>query len=316
MKSTLTTARIVLDIEDRLKLLQKKHGAPSNLGFFPYDGNVVGGVLLGIGMAVTGSCPGTSLVQAGTGMIDGMLVVIGGVLGAAAYVKLQPRLRAVRASSMESASFHGNESDSKQNASKRPRDIATAFGVQPVVLLLIWVPMCLAVMRLAFAKDNTAREVPQSGLVPPTYGGLFIGAAQLVTTLLTGHAIGASAAYQDIARWIDGKLFPSSSENRQKPALLTPSIFFSGGVICAAAAFSHLIPKSGNSGYGNLWQIEAKSAAKLIVGGMVMVFGARTAGGCTSGHAISGLAKFSLTSLVTTIALFSGGILTARIWPS
>lgn len=57
-----------MDIEDRLKLFTKKHRAPSNFGMFLYDGNVIGGALIGIGMAVTGACPGTvSTIRASSG---------------------------------------------------------------------------------------------------------------------------------------------------------------------------------------------------------------------------------------------------------
>ena len=308
--SMLITLRIILDIEDRLKLLPKKHSAPSNLGFFDYDGNVVGGLLLGAGMAMTGACPGTSLVQTGAGMANGVLVVIGGVLGAMAFVKLQPVLKTIRERLLELEISRDNHSNDVQTTAKTPRDMATAIGVQPVVLLLVWVPSCLAVMQLALWQDHTTRVVPQSGLVRPAYGGLLIGAAQLVTTLLTGHSIGASAAYQDIASWI---LFPSSSEYEHKPALMTRSVIFSGGIISAAAALRLLVHGNGTLNSAKMPFIEPQSALQTVAGGLIMVIGARTAGGCTSGHGISGLAKFSMTSLVTTTSLFSAGILTAKL---
>lgn len=48
----------------------------------------------------------------------------------------------------------------------------------------------------------------------------------------------------------------------------------------------------------------------LIVGGGALVgFGASYAGGCTSGHAISGLADLQLPSLVATLGFFAGGLL-------
>jgi uncharacterized protein len=47
----------------------------------------------------------------------------------------------------------------------------------------------------------------------------------------------------------------------------------------------------------------------LIVGGGFFVgFGARYAGGCTSGHAISGLADLQLPSLVAVVGFFAGGL--------
>lgn len=46
----------------------------------------------------------------------------------------------------------------------------------------------------------------------------------------------------------------------------------------------------------------------LVVGGFLIGFGARYAGGCTSGHAIMGLAELQLPSLVAVIGFFAGGL--------
>ncbi|TVZ27080.1 hypothetical protein JM83_2093 [Gillisia sp. Hel_I_86] len=47
----------------------------------------------------------------------------------------------------------------------------------------------------------------------------------------------------------------------------------------------------------------------LIVGGFMVGFGARYAGGCTSGHAISGLSNLQLPSLIAVIGFFIGGLI-------
>jgi uncharacterized membrane protein YedE/YeeE len=45
-----------------------------------------------------------------------------------------------------------------------------------------------------------------------------------------------------------------------------------------------------------------------IIGGFLVGFGARYAGGCTSGHAISGLSNLQLPSLIAVIGFFIGGL--------
>ncbi len=47
----------------------------------------------------------------------------------------------------------------------------------------------------------------------------------------------------------------------------------------------------------------------LIVGGLFVGFGSRYAGGCTSGHGISGLSNLQLPSLIAVIGFFIGGII-------
>lgn len=51
----------------------------------------------------------------------------------------------------------------------------------------------------------------------------------------------------------------------------------------------------------------------LVVGGFLVGFGARWAGGCTSGHAITGLANLQWPSLVAVLGFFAGGLLMAHL---
>lgn len=46
----------------------------------------------------------------------------------------------------------------------------------------------------------------------------------------------------------------------------------------------------------------------MVLGGFLVGFGARYAGGCTSGHAISGLADLQLASLLAVVGFFLGGL--------
>ena len=47
----------------------------------------------------------------------------------------------------------------------------------------------------------------------------------------------------------------------------------------------------------------------LVGGGLLVGFGTAYAGGCTSGHAISGLADLQLPSLIAVIGFFAGGLI-------
>jgi len=51
-----------------------------------------------------------------------------------------------------------------------------------------------------------------------------------------------------------------------------------------------------------------KTILVLGIGGLLVGFGARYAGGCTSGHAISGLSDLQIPSLIAVIGFFIGGL--------
>src|SRR5690606_16932668 len=65
-----------------------------------------------------------------------------------------------------------------------------------------------------------------------------------------------------------------------------------------------------------LFSLEALQSPKIIsillLGGILIGFGSRYAGGCTSGHAISGLSNFQLPSLKAVIGFFVGGLIVSH----
>ncbi|MBS0570288.1 MAG: YeeE/YedE family protein [Proteobacteria bacterium] len=52
--------------------------------------------------------------------------------------------------------------------------------------------------------------------------------------------------------------------------------------------------------------------AVTVLGGLLVGFGARYAGGCTGGHSIAGIASFQRASLVATLAFMAGGFIVAN----
>lgn len=63
------------------------------------------------------------------------------------------------------------------------------------------------------------------------------------------------------------------------------------------------------------WQslLSLKGLLMMVMGGFFIGFGTRYAGGCTSGHAISGLSALQLPSLIATCSFMLGGFITANL---
>lgn len=59
--------------------------------------------------------------------------------------------------------------------------------------------------------------------------------------------------------------------------------------------------------------LSLKNILILLIGGIFVGFGTRYAGGCTSGHAISGLSDLQLPSLIAVIGFFIGGLLMVHV---
>ena len=60
-----------------------------------YGADIIGGLLLGIGIALAGACPGTLFAQIGAGYKDSIATFFGALAGAAAFIMLRPWLSQV-----------------------------------------------------------------------------------------------------------------------------------------------------------------------------------------------------------------------------
>ncbi len=58
-----------------------------------WQADIVGGLLLGVGISIAGACPGTVFAQIGAGYRDAWFTVAGGILGAMTFGYLEPTLR-------------------------------------------------------------------------------------------------------------------------------------------------------------------------------------------------------------------------------
>jgi len=60
-----------------------------------FGADIVGGLVLGVGITLAGACPGTTLAQIGAGYRDALFTLFGGLLGALAYSYFEPRISSV-----------------------------------------------------------------------------------------------------------------------------------------------------------------------------------------------------------------------------
>ena len=96
--------------------------------------------------------------------------------------------------------------------------------------------------------------------------------------------------------------------------MLVAGMFIGGGI---SALITRRFRSREKASLPSMWRSEfgestPRRMAHAFIGGGLLLFGARLAGGCTSGHIISGIAQLTIGSFIFGIAVFASGIFTAR----
>ena len=134
---------------------------------------------------------------------------------------------------------------------------------------------------------NIVNFTPISALI----GGIIIGLAVVIFFLFNGRLIGISG-------------IAANALNKKERRI--DNILFLAGLIIGPIIYSIISDKEINISISN-------SLPLLIVAGLLVGIGTRISGGCTSGHGISGIGRFSLRSIIATITFMAVGILTVLI---
>ena len=134
---------------------------------------------------------------------------------------------------------------------------------------------------------NIVNFTPVSALI----GGLLIGLSVALFFILNGRMIGISGIASN---------FLVSKNNRIE------NFLFLVGLILGPLIYNLILGKEINISISS-------SLILLITAGAMVGFGTRLSSGCTSGHGISGISRFSLRSIIATITFMIVGILTVLI---
>jgi len=278
------SSALILKVLDQIGFIKNKARAPSNLGWLgTYDGNIIGGLMIGAGMALTGSCPGTVYVQVGTGVRSGPLALAGGILGGIIYTAVSKHLRTREA---------------KELKVDTSLTLAEKTSLDPNLLLLAFEGLCALVVAIIAVYGSRS---PRS-LLNPVIGGLLMGGSQLTSVLLTRTTLGISGSYEQIGKWF-WRITGVSKEGRPSSG----SIIFAIGTVLGSWALGIAKPE--------ILPVDSLTITpfRAIFGGVIMAFGSRLAGGCTSGHGISGMSTLGVSSIVSIISMFAGGIALAQL---
>jgi uncharacterized membrane protein YedE/YeeE len=274
------------------------------LGFASYHlkpfivgGIVIGGLIFGVGMAILGYCPGTLAVSLGEGSIDALFGIIGGLFSGLVYTLLTPSLHGILGPDLGNISLHSVIG-------------SNVFVFYPLVIVIgaLFVGLSFWLNKREQSKD---------------YKWFFAGVGMAVLsvfvflTSLTDRIIGASTSYPYIADVITGTTQNDAFEKIKNPGHW--EMIFLLGAFISAVVISNLKKEFKFTIIHSNWgKYKGKSIAKRLIwsfiGGFILIFGARMAGGCTSGHIISGGMQLSVSSLVFAVFVFTGFLITGKLF--
>lgn len=170
-------------------------------------------------------------------------------------------------------------------------------------------------MKNLFKKDRWS----------PYLVGTLLGLLSWVTFLGMNKALGVSTTFVRLAGVAEATVAPEHVKNTSyfaKYLVGKPAFEWQFALVIALVFGAYLAAKLAGSTrkeyVPELWEkrfgpSRLKRNIGAFIGGFLLLFGARLAGGCTSGHGISGGLQLAVSSWVFMVALFGVGILAAFV---
>lgn len=141
---------------------------------------------------------------------------------------------------------------------------------------------------------------------PWWFSGILIGLTVPAMFIFSGKAFGISSSLRHIGAMCAPKLKLAYYRDYNWKSYIWQLVFVVGVALGGLVAVNLLSAEP-----VEFLPATLKNSAgipRLIIGGILVGFGTRYAGGCTSGHAITGLSNLNWPSLVATIFFFVGGL--------
>ena len=263
---------------------------------FILGGIIIGGLIFGSGMAILGYCPGTLAISLGEGSLDALVGIIGGLFGGFIYTALLPSISGILGPNLGKISLN------------------SVIGTNAIFFILV-VIIAAAFVYIAFLLNKKEKTKDNKWL----YSGIALAVLNAIvfSGVATNRPIGASTSFPYMADALTG-----FTDNDYFSKIQTPGnwemIFLTGAFI--AALIISLIKKDFKITliHSSWKEYKGISNANRImwafVGGLILVFGARMAGGCTSGHILSGGMQIALSSLIFAVFVFIGLLITGRLF--
>ena len=288
------TIMLVLGVGSILLMFEMASGgAVFHVKSFYLIGTTLGGILFGIGMSILGYCPGTLPISLGQGATDAFWGIVGGLAGGILYTVLYPFVVPVL----------GADFGRETLFTLMGGGFSAGYIVVAVLISAAMIVGAFLLHKLDVKNGNPGKRWIVTGV------GLALLNTALFYTGWQNRPLGASTSYP-----YAGDALTGLTENTYFPTCIGSGswqVWFLLGALIAGFAYAlatgtfsaKLVPERWKEYKG---ESKGKRVFWAIVGGSILIFGARMADGCTSGHIISGGMQFAVSSYIFAVFTFIG----------
>lgn len=263
---------------------------------FILGGTVLGGLIFGVGMAILGYCPGTLAISLGEGSLDALSGIIGGLIAGVIYTLILPSVKSFLGPDLGTFSLNtitGN---------------GTLFFIMLFLVGAVFISVAFYLHKIEKTKN-----------LKWVLTGIALAVLNSIVFLkgVSDRPIGASTTYPYVADILTGLTNNDYFEKIKSPGnwelIFLAGAFLAGLIISVIRKdFKLTLVHSNWATYKGTSKIQR--AVWSLIGGFILIFGARMAGGCTSGHIISGGMQLAVSSLVFAVFVFTSFLITGRIF--
>lgn len=275
---------------------------------------LVGGLLFGIGMTLSGGCANKNLLRLGGGSVRSLVVLV--FMGIASYMTLKGLFAQWRSSWLDPVRVDlGALGWTDQSLATA---VSRGLGLDAKLALLVVAAVVVLALLVFVFKDARFRANRVQML-----GGLVLGLVIVAGWYLTGHL-----GYGENPETLENVYFATNTRTLESLSLVAPvaytlellmlwtdkSLHLSFGIasalgmVAGALAYALAARKFRWEGFASLGDLRNQ-----LFGALLMGFGGVTALGCTVGQGLSGLSTLAIGSFIAVAGIVAGSVATLKV---
>lgn len=277
----------------------------------PSLANFVGGMLLGIGMVLAGSCVAGTLYKMGAGNVPAMVAFVGLITGSALYAEIHPWWSSV----IRQTTIFPDAVTLPQLA-----------GIDPAGPVVVLSMLSAAYFLSVYRRGELNRPTYADGAIQQWKAALVLSCIGTISYIAIGMPLGITTAYAKVGGWIESLILPDHFEKLafftlsplkyQQP--LTGATMSGGPGPCLDAialiqfpVIAGIIVGSGFSaillGEFNIYiRLPLRQYLSAAAGGLIMGLASRMAPACNIWHLLGGLPVMALQSMLFLCGILPG----------